>query len=158
MLLSLAIWIPIVAGVVALAIGADRHAGAQRWIALVGAVLGFLVTLPLYTGFDLQSAGFQFQEKALWIQRFNIFYHLGVDGISLLFVLLNSFITILVVIAGWSVIENRVGQYYGAFLIMSGLLNGVFSALGLPTLGVGWGHRYVEQDRALFDAVPLVTA
>ena len=129
MLLSLAIWIPIVAGVVALAIGADRHAGAQRWIALVGAVLGFLVTLPLYTGFDLQSAGFQFQEKALWIQRFNIYYHLGVDGISLLFVLLNSFITILVVIAGWSVIENRVGQYYGAFLIMSGLLNGVFSAL-----------------------------
>ncbi|HVJ22490.1 MAG TPA: NADH-quinone oxidoreductase subunit M, partial [Burkholderiales bacterium] len=129
MLLSLAIWIPIVAGVLALAIGADRHAGAQRWIALVGAVLGFLVTLPLYTGFDLQSAGFQFQEKALWIQRFNIYYHLGVDGISLLFVLLNSFITILVVIAGWSVIESRVGQYYGAFLIMSGLLNGVFSAL-----------------------------
>jgi NADH-quinone oxidoreductase subunit M len=129
MLLSLAIWIPIVAGVMALAIGADRHANAQRWIALVGAVLGFLVTLPLYTGFDLQSAGFQFQEKALWIERFNIHYHLGVDGISLLFVLLNSFITILVVIAGWSVIENRVGQYYGAFLIMSGLLNGVFSAL-----------------------------
>jgi NADH-quinone oxidoreductase subunit M len=129
MLLSLAIWIPIVAGVMALAIGADRHANAQRWIALVGAVLGFLVTLPLYTGFDLQSAGFQFQEKALWIERFNIHYHLGVDGISLLFVLLNSFITILVVIAGWSVIESRVGQYYGAFLIMSGLLNGVFSAL-----------------------------
>jgi NADH-quinone oxidoreductase subunit M len=129
MLLSLAIWIPIVAGVVVLAIGGDRHANAQRWIAFVGAVLGFLVTIPLYTGFDLQSAGFQFQEKAAWIQRFNIYYHLGVDGISLLFVLLNSFITILVVIAGWSVIENRVGQYYGAFLIMSGLLNGVFSAL-----------------------------
>src|SRR6187401_2501579 len=129
MLLSLAIWIPIVAGVMALAIGADRHANAQRWIALVGAVLGFLVTLPLYTGFDLQSAGFQFEEKALWIQRFNIFYHLGVDGISLLFVLLNSFITILVVIAGWSVIDSRVGQYYGAFLVMSGLLNGVFAAL-----------------------------
>jgi NADH-quinone oxidoreductase subunit M len=129
MLLSLAIWIPIAAGAVVLAMGGDRHASAQRWIALVGAVLGFLVTLPLYTGFDLQSAGFQFQEKAAWIERFNIYYHLGVDGISLLFVLLNSFITILVVIAGWSVIENRVGQYYGAFLIMSGLLNGVFSAL-----------------------------
>jgi NADH-quinone oxidoreductase subunit M len=129
MLLSLAIWIPIVAGALVLVIGGDRHANAQRWIAFVGAVLGFLVTLPLYTGFDLQSAGFQFQEKAAWIQRFNIYYHLGVDGISLLFVLLNSFITILVVIAGWSVIENRVGQYYGAFLIMSGLLNGVFSAL-----------------------------
>src|SRR5687767_7129764 len=129
MLLSLAIWIPVAAGVVVLAMGGDRHANTQRWIAFVGAVLGFLVTIPLYTAFDLQSAGFQFQEKAAWIQRFNIYYHLGVDGISLLFVLLNSFITILVVIAGWSVIENRVGQYYGAFLIMSGLLNGVFSAL-----------------------------
>ena len=129
MLLSLAIWIPVAAGAVVLAMGGDRHANTQRWIAFVGAVLGFLVTIPLYTAFDLQSAGFQFQEKAAWIQRFNIYYHLGVDGISLLFVLLNSFITILVVIAGWSVIENRVGQYYGAFLVMSGLLNGVFSAL-----------------------------
>src|SRR5687767_1288019 len=129
MLLSLAIWIPVAAGVVVLAMGGDRHANTQRWIAFVGAVLGFLVTIPLYTAFDLQSAGFQFQEKAAWIQRFNIYYHLGVDGISLLFVLLNSFITILVVIAGWSGVENRVGQYYGAFLIMSGILNGVFSAL-----------------------------
>jgi len=129
MLLSLAIWIPIIAGAVMLAMGGDRHAGTQRWIALVGAVAGFLVTLPLYTGFDLQNPGFQFVERLSWIGRFNIFYHLGVDGISLLFVLLNSFITILVVIAGWSVIDNRVGQYYGAFLIMSGLLNGVFSAL-----------------------------
>jgi NADH-quinone oxidoreductase subunit M len=128
MLLSLAIWIPIVAGAVVFAMGGDRHANAQRWIAFAGAVLGFLVTLPLYTGFDLQNPGFQFVERHAWIARFNIFYHLGVDGISLLFVLLNSFITILVVIAGWSVIENRVGQYYGAFLVMSGLLNGVFSA------------------------------
>src|SRR5687768_18379553 len=129
MLLSLAIWIPVGAGAVVLAMGGDRHANTQRWIAFVGAVLGFLVTIPLYTAFDLQSAGFQFQEKAAWIQRFNIYYHLGVDGISVLFVLLNSFITVLVVIAGWTVIENRIGQYYGAFLIMSGLLNGVFSAL-----------------------------
>jgi NADH-quinone oxidoreductase subunit M len=87
------------------------------------------VTIPLYVGFDAQSADFQFQEKLLWIERFNIHYHLGVDGISLLFVLLNSFVTVLVVIAGWSVIDSRVGQYYGAFLIMSGLLNGVFAAL-----------------------------
>jgi NADH-quinone oxidoreductase subunit M len=129
MLLSLAIWIPIVAGVVALAMGDDRHANAQRWIALAGAVLGFLVTIPLYTGFDLQNPGFQFEQRLEWITRFNIWYHVGVDGISLLFVLLNSFITILVVLAGWSVVDNRVGQYYGAFLIMSGLLNGVFAAL-----------------------------
>jgi NADH-quinone oxidoreductase subunit M len=128
-LLSLAIWIPIAAGLLVLAAGGDQRAPLQRWIALAGAILGFLVTLPLYTGFDIQNSGFQFEEKALWIERFNIHYHLGVDGISLLFVLLNSFITVLVVISGWTVIDSRVGQYYGAFLIMSGLLNGVFSAL-----------------------------
>jgi NADH-quinone oxidoreductase subunit M len=129
MLLSLAIWIPIAAGIAVFLLGDDRRAGLERWIALAGAVLGFLVTIPLYTGFDLQDAGFQFQERHLWIERFNVWYHLGVDGISLLFVLLNSFITVLIVIAGWSVIDSRVGQYYGAFLVMSGLLNGVFAAL-----------------------------
>ncbi len=128
-LLSLAIWLPILAGLGVLGINGDQRAHAQRWIALIGALIGFLVTIPLYTGFDAQSADFQFQEKLLWIERFNIHYHLGVDGISLLFVLLNSFVTVLVVIAGWSVIDSRVGQYYGAFLIMSGLLNGVFAAL-----------------------------
>jgi len=128
-LLSLAIWIPIAAGLAVLAAGGDERARLQRWIALAGALLGFLVTIPLYTGFDVQDPGFQFVLRELWIERFNIWYHLGVDGISVLFVLLNSFITILVVIAGWSVIDSRVGQYYGAFLIMSGVLNGVFSAL-----------------------------
>ena len=131
-LLSLSIWMPIVAGLAVLAAGRNEDGSgnaAARWVALAGAVLGFLVTLPLYTGFEAQSADFQFQEKLAWIERFNIFYHLGVDGISLLFVLLNSFITILVVIAGWSVIDSRVGQYYGAVLVMSGLLNGVFAAL-----------------------------
>jgi len=128
-LLSLAIWIPILAGLAVFALGGDRRAGLQRWVALAGAILGFLVTIPLYTGFDIQNPGFQFEIREIWIERFNIWYHLGVDGISVLFVLLNSFITILVVIAGWSVIDNRVGQYYGAFLIMSGLLNGVFCAL-----------------------------
>ena len=129
MLLSLAIWIPIVAGLAVFALGADRRAPLQRWVALGGAVLGFLVTIPLFTGFDATNPGFQFVENRAWIETFNIRYHLGVDGISLLFVLLNSFITILVVLAGWSVIENRVGQYFGAFLVMSGLLNGVFAAL-----------------------------
>src|SRR5687767_4458952 len=129
MLLSLAIWIPIAAGLLVLMLGDDKRAQPQRWIALVGTVLGFLVTLPLYTGFDLQNPGFQFQQKLQWIERFNVWYHLGVDGISVLFVLLNSFITILVVIAGWSVISNKVAQYMAAFRVMSGLLNGVFSAL-----------------------------
>jgi len=130
--LSAAIWIPILAGLAVFAAGRNEGGPGDalaRWVALAGAVLGFLVTIPLYTGFDVENPGFQFEERALWIARFNIYYHLGVDGISLLFVLLNSFITILVVIAGWSVIDSRVGQYYGAFLIMSGLLNGVFSAL-----------------------------
>jgi NADH-quinone oxidoreductase subunit M len=124
-LLSLAIWVPIAAGLLALVAG-ERH---SRWVALAGAIAGFLVTIPLYTGFDAQSSGFQFQEKLSWIAQFNIRYHLGVDGISLLFILLNSFITILVVIAGWTVVESRVAQYNAAFLVMSGLLNGVFSAL-----------------------------
>jgi len=127
MLLSAAIWLPIIAGVAVLAAG-DRNP-ALRWIALGGAIVGFLVTLPLWTGFDPTTSAMQFVELRPWIERFNINYHLGVDGISLLFVLLNSFITILVVIAGWSVIETRVAQYFAAFLIMSGLLNGVFASL-----------------------------
>jgi NADH-quinone oxidoreductase subunit M len=133
MFLSLAIWVPIFAGLLVLAVGTntgdDRKAALQRTIAFVGALAGFLVTIPLYTGFHLQGAGMQFVEKLAWIPRFNIHYHLGVDGISMLFILLNSFITPLVVIAGWTVIQQRVGQYMAAFLIMSGLLNGVFCAL-----------------------------
>jgi NADH-quinone oxidoreductase subunit M len=126
-LLSAAIWIPIVAGVLVLAVG-DRNP-YMRWIALAGSALGFVVTLPLWLHFDATSSAMQFVEFHRWIERFNINYHLGIDGISLLFVLLNSFITILVVIAGWTVIESRTAQYFAAFLIMSGLLNGVFSAL-----------------------------
>src|SRR5262245_19161728 len=129
MLLSLAIWVPIAAGLLTLAAGDDRNAPLQRTIALVGALAGFLVTLPLYTGFQSGSASMQFVELYSWIPRFGVNYHLGVDGISMLFLLLNAFTTVLVVIAGWTVIEQRVGQYMGAFLIMSGLLNGVFSAL-----------------------------
>jgi len=133
MFLSLAIWVPILAGLLVLAAGInagdESKAPLQRTIALAGAVAGFLVTIPLYTGFHLQGAGMQFVERLAWIPRFNIHYHLGVDGISMLFLLLNSFITPLVVIAGWTVIQQRIGQYMAAFLIMSGLLNGVFSAL-----------------------------
>jgi NADH-quinone oxidoreductase subunit M len=126
MLLSLAIWVPIVFGVLVLL---ARNPALQRSLALGGAVFGFLVTIPLYTGFDLANPGMQFVQNLPWIARFNINYHLGVDGISVLFVLLNSFITILIVIAGWTTVEQRVGQYFAAFLILSGLLNGVFSAL-----------------------------
>src|SRR5262245_30871461 len=129
MLLSLAIWVPILAGVLVLALGGDQRAPLQRQVALACSILGFLVTIPLYTRFDPSTASMQFVELAPWIETFNVNYHLGVDGISVLFILLNSFITITVVIGGWSVIESRVGQYLAAFLILSGLLNGVFAAL-----------------------------
>ena len=128
-LLSLAIWTPIAFGVLLLAIGRDEHARAVRWLALVGAVVGFLVTLPLYDGFQLGTAAMQFVEKAAWIERFNIHYHLGVDGISFWFVPLTAFITVIVVVASWESITERVNQYMGAFLILSGLMIGVFTAL-----------------------------
>ncbi|HUL42621.1 MAG TPA: NADH-quinone oxidoreductase subunit M [Burkholderiales bacterium] len=127
--LSLAIWVPILFGLIVLATGGDRNAPLARWLALAGALLGFLVTLPLYAKFDTSTAGMQFVEMRPWIERFNAHYHLGIDGISLLFILLNSFMTLLVVIAGWRVIQTRVAQYMAAFLIMAGLLNGMFSAL-----------------------------
>ena len=126
--LSLSIWIPILFGVLVLAFS-DRNAAQVRWIALIGALLGLCVSLPLYSGFNLQTSAMQFVELSPWIPRFNINYNLGVDGISVLFILLNSFITVLVVLAGWESIQKRVAQYMAAFLIMSGLLNGVFSAL-----------------------------
>ncbi len=128
-LLSLAIWVPIVAGVLVLATGNDRNAPLARTIAFVGALFGFLVTIPLYSGFDTKLATMQFVELTPWIAQFNVNYHLGVDGISMLFILLNSFITVLVVIAGWTVIENRVAQYFASFLFLSGIMNGVFAAL-----------------------------
>jgi NADH-quinone oxidoreductase subunit M len=128
-LLSLAIWIPVAAGLLALATGSDRNAPLARAIALTGAILGFLVTIPLYAGFNAATSAMQFEELRPWISAFNIRYHLGVDGISMLFVILNSFITVLVVLAGWKVVTNKVAQYNAAFLIMSGLMNGIFSAL-----------------------------
>ena len=128
-LLSLAIWTPVFFGVVLLAFGRDEHAPVVRWIALIGALVSLLVTLPLYSGFELGTAAMQFVEKSPWIERFNVSYHLGVDGISFWFVPLTAFINLIVVIAGWEVITKRVNQYMGAFLILSGLMIGVFSAL-----------------------------
>jgi len=127
--LSLAIWIPILGGLLVLATGSDRNAPLARTLAMLVAIVGFAITLPLYFLFDTTTSAMQFAEVAPWIPRFNINYHLGVDGISVLFVLLNSFITVLVVIAGWQVIQEKVAQYMAAFLIMSGLMNGIFAAL-----------------------------
>jgi NADH-quinone oxidoreductase subunit M len=128
-LLSLAIWVPVAFGVVLLALGRDDHANAVRWVALVGAIASFLLTLPLYGQFDTTTAAMQFVEKASWFTRFNVNYHLGVDGLSFWFVPLTAFITVIVVIAGWEAITVRVNQYMGAFLILSGLMIGVFTAL-----------------------------
>ena len=128
-LLSLAIWVPILSGLLVFATGNDRNARLARALALVGALAGLAVTLPLISQFNNATAEFQFVEKWLWIERFNIHYFLGVDGISMWFVPLTAFITVIVVVAGWEVIETRVAQYMGSFLILSGLMIGVFCAL-----------------------------
>jgi NADH-quinone oxidoreductase subunit M len=128
-LLSFAIWLPVAFGTLLLAFGRDQNAGVVRAVALVGSLVSLLVTLPIITGFKTGTAAMQFVEKLPWIDRFNVNYHLGVDGLSMWFVPLTAFITVIVVIAAWQVIEERVAQYMGAFLILSGLMVGVFSAL-----------------------------
>jgi NADH-quinone oxidoreductase subunit M len=137
-LLSLAIWVPILAGILVLFTGDDKNASSARWIALLGSLVAFAVTIPLYTGFNFADGGFQFQEGFSWIPTFNIHYHLGADGIAVPLILLTSFTTILVVIAAWEVIQKRVAQYMAAFLIMSGLMIGVFSALDAILYYVFW--------------------
>ncbi|WP_104011999.1 NADH-quinone oxidoreductase subunit M [Burkholderia anthinoferrum] len=127
-ILSTAIWLPIVFGLLVLAVGNDKNPGTARWVALIGALLGLAVTIPLITGFDSSTAALQFVEKSTWIQRFDIAYHLGVDGISMWFVVLTALITVIVVIAAWEVITENVAQYLAAFLILSGIMIGVFSA------------------------------
>jgi NADH-quinone oxidoreductase subunit M len=127
--LSLAIWVPILFGLLVLAIGRDDKPGLVRVTSLFGALVSFLVTLPLIQHFDNAAHGMQFVEKSPWITRFNIMYSLGIDGLSLWFVPLTAFITVIVVISAWQVIEKRVAQYMGAFLILSGLMIGVFAAL-----------------------------
>jgi NADH-quinone oxidoreductase subunit M len=127
--LSIVIWLPMLAAVAVLLTGTDRNAALARWIALLGSLAGFLVALPLWTGFDRSLPGMQFVEIVPWVETLNINYHLGIDGISLLLILLNCFTTVVVVIAGWQVIQVRVSQYMAAFLLLSGMMNGVFCAL-----------------------------
>ena len=127
-ILSLTIWVPIIAGILVLFLNHESQKPMARAVALVGSILGLLVAIPLWVGFDNASAAMQFVERSVWIPRYNIHYALGVDGISMLFVLLNSFTTILVIAASWEVIQEKVSQYLASFLIMSGLINGVFAA------------------------------
>jgi NADH-quinone oxidoreductase subunit M len=128
-LLSATIWLPIAVGVLLFALGNDANARTVRWVALTGSILSLLVTLPLISGFDTHTATMQFEENIVWIERFNVRYHLGVDGISMWFVPLTAFMTVMVVLAGWEVITKSVALYMGAFLVLSGLMVGVFCAL-----------------------------
>ena len=137
-ILSAAIWVPIVGGFLVLALG-DRACGnLARWAALLISLVTFAITLPLLTGFDTQTAGMQFVERIAWIPSFHIEYFLGIDGISLWFILLTSFLTVLVVISAWRNVPSRVSQYLAAFLIMDGLMIGVFCALDAILFYVFW--------------------
>ncbi len=136
--LSTSIWLPILSGVLVLLVGRDNKAYLTRWLALASGLLSFFATLPLYTKYDFSKGAFQFEEAAYWIPSFNINYHLGVDGISAPLILLTSFTTVIVIIAAWEVITKNIAQYMAAFLIMSGLMIGVFSALDSILYYVFW--------------------
>lgn len=137
-LLSILIWLPILSGVLILGTGGDQRASIARKLALGFSVLIFVLSLSLYTGFDASTADMQFVEHANWISGFNVFYSLGVDGISMPLILLTTLLTIIVVIAGWQVISERVAQYMAAFLIMEGIMIGVFAALDAVLFYVFW--------------------
>ena len=137
-LLSLVIWAPILGGVLVLFANKEEQAPLAKIIALVASVITFLLTIPLYTGFDLGTYEMQFVENTPWISAFNINYHLGVDGISMPLILLTAFTTILVVIAAWENVKKNVAHYMAAFLIMNGLMIGVFAALDSILFYVFW--------------------
>lgn len=137
-ILSFTIWVPVLAGIAVLASADENNPNATRWSALLGGLVSFLVSIPLYTRFDFTDGGFQFQEGFSWIPAFNINYHLGADGLAVPLILLTSFTTLIVIISAWEVIQKRVAQYMACFLIMSGLMIGVFSALDAILYYVFW--------------------
>ena len=136
-ILSATIWLPILGGALVLASG-DKAPNVSRWLALIFAVLTFFVSIPLYTGFDPGTAQMQFVEKTPWVPAFDVYYYLGVDGISMPLILLTTFISILVIIAGWEVIQYKPSQYMAAFLMMEGVMVGVFAALDAMLFYVFW--------------------
>ena len=137
-LLSILIWLPILSGIVVLATGGDSRADLARKLSLGLSIVIFILSIPLYTGFDASTAQMQFTEHHSWISAFNIYYSLGVDGISMPLILLTTLLTVVVIIAGWQVIQDRVAQYMAAFLIMEGVMIGVFSALDSILFYVFW--------------------
>ncbi len=136
-LLSLIIWLPIIGGMVVL-FASRGETGLQRVLALAFSVATFLLSIPLYTAFDVATPQMQFVETAAWIPSFNVNYELGIDGFSMPLILLTTFFTVIVVVAGWQVIKKHVAQYMAAFLIMEGLMNGVFASLDSILFYVFW--------------------
>jgi len=137
-ILSFTIWVPVLAGIAVLASADESKPNNTRWLALFGGIVSFLVSIPLYTQFNFADGGFQYQEGFSWIPAFNINYHLGADGLAVPLILLTSFTTLIVIISAWEVIQKRVAQYMACFLIMSGLMIGVFSALDAILYYVFW--------------------
>lgn len=137
-LLSLVVWLPIIGGIAVLMSGDRGDSEGSRRLALIVALATFILSLGLYTNFDSSTAAMQFVERHAWIDAFDIYYHLGVDGLSMPLIILTTFTTILVILAGWQVIQKRASQYLAAFLIMEGLMNGVFAALDSMFFYVFW--------------------
>ncbi len=138
-ILSLLIWLPVLGGLIVIAVGGSKGSGSSaRWLSLFFSVVALWLSVPLYTQFDTTTATMQFVERVPWVETFNIYYHLGVDGFSMPLILLTTFSTLLVVLAGWEVIKEKTAQYMGAFLIMEGLMVGVFSALDSILFYVFW--------------------
>jgi len=137
-LLSLIVWLPILGGMAVLLAGDKGDASGVKILALVISIATFILSLSLYTGFDHSTSAMQFVERAPWIPVFDIYYHLGVDGFSMPLIILTTFTTILVVIAGWEVIKKKPSQYLAAFLIMEGLMVGVFASLDAILFYVFW--------------------
>jgi NADH-quinone oxidoreductase subunit M len=137
-LLSLVVWLPIIGGIAVLMSGDRGDSEGSRRLALIVALATFVLSLGLYTNFDSSTAAMQFVERHAWIDAFDIYYHLGVDGLSMPLIILTTFTTILVILAGWQVIQKRASQYLAAFLIMEGLMNGVFAALDSMFFYVFW--------------------
>ena len=127
-LLSLLIWLPIVGGGLVLALG-NQRASAARWLSLLIALVTFVLSIPLFTGFDYANAGLQFIERREWIPAYDIQYHLGADGISIALVILTTITTVLVLIGAWGSVAKRVSQYFATMLILEGVMIGVFCAV-----------------------------
>ncbi|HKK04722.1 MAG TPA: NADH-quinone oxidoreductase subunit M [Gammaproteobacteria bacterium] len=137
-LLSLVIWVPIIGGALVLATGSDRNAIEARVLGLLIALATFVLSIPLFTNFDPNTAAMQFTESHKWIETFDIWYRLGVDGIAMPLILLTTFMTVMVIISAWEVIQYKAAQYIAAFLIMEGLMNGVFAAVDAALFYVFW--------------------